>query len=397
LYDELCTDNSSEFRGVNTVVHDLLASQHEFATPYNPRGNSVAERAIGTCGSSLTKMLEGDTGQWVNKLPGLQLAVNWRTSKDVPFSGFSAMFCRQPRRPEEALNGGSECAVTEDKEVGRAAYEPADVAARMTMANDVIWPAIVKKRAEVAAARKSKFDERPTTSAAPFRLGQLVYTKNVNRKDKLEPFWEGPYQITALQTRDRYSLQDATGVLLQRDVKSHMMKDCSTALGFGTSATISAIIDHRGVGGSIEYLVRWKGATSMQDEWLPASHIDDHSAIRAYFARRPSRTTLAGPIANRKEVGTVLHLLEGESIDVSKDPSPNRNDTIAFLWEENGWERARITKTYAKRSRGYTCEAKFLDGYLRDLTIHETNRVRSQQQARIAPPGSWVLIVTKEN
>lgn len=37
LYNDLCTDNSSEFREVNTIVHDLLASQHEFATPYNPR------------------------------------------------------------------------------------------------------------------------------------------------------------------------------------------------------------------------------------------------------------------------------------------------------------------------------------------------------------------------
>jgi len=152
-------------------------------------------------------MLESDTGQWGNKLAGLQLAVNWRTSKNVSFSGFSAMFFRQPRHPEGALPGDSD-----DDGTGKATYEPADIATRMAMANDVTWPTIVKKRAEVAAARKAKFDERPTTSAALF--GQLVYTKNVNRREKLEPFWEGPYKITALQTLDRYSLQDATGTLL---------------------------------------------------------------------------------------------------------------------------------------------------------------------------------------
>ena len=126
-------------------------------------------------------MLEGHTGQWVNKLAGLQLAANWRTSKGVPFSGFSAMFCRRPRHPEGALPGDSD-----DDGTGKATYEPADIATRMAMANDVTWPVIVKKRAEVASARKVKFDERPTTSTAPFKLGQLVYTKDVNPRRRLD-------------------------------------------------------------------------------------------------------------------------------------------------------------------------------------------------------------------
>ena len=73
----LQSDNGSEF--ANKVIQSLLQlmqTTHRLSTPYHPRGNGLAERAIRTTLSTLRKLLHGTLHAWVTHLCLIQLYVN---------------------------------------------------------------------------------------------------------------------------------------------------------------------------------------------------------------------------------------------------------------------------------------------------------------------------------
>src|SRR5690606_38515567 len=59
------SDNGPEFRNeLMSKLTELTRIEHRFTTPYQPRGNGVAERYVQTATHTLQKLLEGESSSW---------------------------------------------------------------------------------------------------------------------------------------------------------------------------------------------------------------------------------------------------------------------------------------------------------------------------------------------
>ncbi|KAF9970872.1 hypothetical protein BGZ65_010810 [Modicella reniformis] len=96
---------------------------------------------------------------------------------------------------------------------------------------------------------------------------------------KLQPAYEGPFLVVRRTHGGTYVLQDATGALTSRNYAPSQLELVQRNSVQAPSFEIEAAIDHKGVEGEIEYLVRWKGYSEDNDEWNPYENFDGVQCI----------------------------------------------------------------------------------------------------------------------
>ncbi|OAD72575.1 hypothetical protein PHYBLDRAFT_169703 [Phycomyces blakesleeanus NRRL 1555(-)] len=147
----------------------------------------------------------------------------------------------------------------------------------------VVFPAICERIKATQAADKGKHD-KDHKIIMEFPNDSNVMVKNILRKSKTDPRYEGPFTVKGRTTGGSYILQDKTGALLSQNIPSSQ-----------------AIIDHCQEKGDYLYKVCWKNYVPDQDTWEPISNFNDLSIIDKYWQRRgPEKPTNKATIIHNK-------------------------------------------------------------------------------------------------
>ena len=173
----LLSDRGREF--VSEVWGKLTRSlgiQRLLTSPYHPEGNSVNEQSHRTINNMLrARLLDGTPSRtWVDKIPGIMLALNAMAHEPHGFSASMIATGREPTLPPDLESNACASPSLDDP----AAYVDA-LKQRLSLTHQQMAP--------------------PPAPAAtnPYREGSLIFvlTTPPERANKLAPRWKGPFVV----------------------------------------------------------------------------------------------------------------------------------------------------------------------------------------------------------
>ena len=211
----LQSDNGTEF--VNQVMHELTnmyGIDHRLITPYLPRANGLVERKNKEIVRSLRKQMKGAAGPWHKNLPAIQLALNVKTTDRTKSAPFTLMYGRP-------FNEFWDYSHTESI-IDTTALIDQRLQHWQHM-HDIVYPATT------AITRQLQTQQRDTSDAqrnlvSPIPVGSSVMAIDATRASKWDPVYEGPFVVAQRHPGGTYTLQDATGAMLERRRTIDMLK-----------------------------------------------------------------------------------------------------------------------------------------------------------------------------
>ena len=173
----LLSDRGSEFVGDiwGKLTHSL-GIQRLLTSPYHPEGNSINERSHWTINNMLrARLLDGAPSQtWVDKIPGIMLALNVMAHEPHGFSASMIATGREPTLPPDLEN---------------------DACASPSLDDPTAYVEVLKQRLSMTHQQMAP----PPAPAAtnPYREGSLIFvlTTLPERTNKLAPRWKGPFIV----------------------------------------------------------------------------------------------------------------------------------------------------------------------------------------------------------
>ena len=173
----LLSDRGHEFVGeVWSKLTRSLGIQRLLTSPYHPEGNSINERSHRTINNMLRALLlDGVPSQtWVDKIPGIMLALNAMAYEPHGFSASMIATGREPTLPPD-LEG--------------------DACASPSLDDPASYVEAVKKRLTLTHQQMTPPPAPVTTN--PYREGSLIFamTTPPERTNKLAPRWKGPFVV----------------------------------------------------------------------------------------------------------------------------------------------------------------------------------------------------------
>ncbi|EIE87259.1 hypothetical protein RO3G_11970 [Rhizopus delemar RA 99-880] len=289
----IASDNGKEFTA--TIVTELINNSgidKRVSNPFNPLGNSVNEAFVGIAKKTIVKQLQGRKEDWDLYVPATQYAMNLKYSRLHKSRPYTVIFNKVPNDMKDY----SHIKPTLRSE----AVDSKAIENRLKYATEVVIPALAKRIKETQDVDNAYFMKTNKIVHTPFPLHSEVMIKNVNKENKTDPYYEGPFYISGMTTNGSYILVDKQNNLLSRDVPTSHLK--LIALPSNKSAEsiddqhyeIQAVIQHKGTPGNYQYLVHWKGYDDPMDyTWEPTSSFDDRSSIETYWARRQAGNNTA--------------------------------------------------------------------------------------------------------
>jgi hypothetical protein len=290
------SDNGSEF--VNHTVKKMLELSkidHRLVSPYHPRANGVAERAVQTASQAIKKLLKGVKQQWDAYVPFVQYCMNQKVAERHRLRPFSVMFGRQANGfanfTDEAVPAGFEPSDAEHEQV------IATIQKRVKLMHEQLFPEVAGKNAFKADKDAKRFNKKHKMANIP--IGTHVMVRDALRKAKLDPANEGPYKVVGKTRGGSYILMDNDGQLIHRHFPPSAIISLSTNPTFAQeSFEVEKILEHRETPDGMHYKVRWKNYTPEEDTWEPEENFDDQATIHRYWKHRaeqeqqPRKTTL---------------------------------------------------------------------------------------------------------
>ena len=187
----LLSDHGREFVGeVWAGLTHSLGIQRLLTSPYHPEGNSINERSHRTINNMLRdSLLEGiPSRHWVDKIPGIMLALNAMVHEP---HGFSASMIATGREPTLPLDLESDACASPSPE-DPASYVEA-VRQRLTLTHQQMTP----PPAPVATN--------------PYHEGSLIFvmTTPPERSNKLAPRWRGPFFVKRIPNPYQVTYEDS--------------------------------------------------------------------------------------------------------------------------------------------------------------------------------------------
>jgi transposase InsO family protein len=186
-------------------LHSLLGVKLRMSSAYHPETDGSTERANRTVTQIIRQCISPDQKDWVNKLPGIEFAINLARSDST---GYSPFFLNTGRIPRSMVWNSP----SDSRYPGVAKFAQIVKHAVMS-AHDSILAAHVKQTRDANRHRR----------AVPFTKGGLVYisTKNLSLKKglarKLSPKFIGPYKILHDYGNNSYMI-DLPAEMKQRGV-----------------------------------------------------------------------------------------------------------------------------------------------------------------------------------
>ena len=173
----LLSDRGREFVGEVWAKLTLsLGIQRVLTSPYHPEGNSINERSNRTINNTLrARLLDGVPSRtWVDKVPGIMLALNAMVHEPHGFSASMIATGREPTLPPD-LEG--------------------DACASPALEDPASYVEAVKKHLTLTHQQMTPPPAPVTTN--PYREGSLIFamTTPPERTSKLAPRWKGPFVV----------------------------------------------------------------------------------------------------------------------------------------------------------------------------------------------------------
>jgi hypothetical protein len=272
------SDNGTEF--VNQVVSSMLAIngvRHRLIAAYNPRADGKVERAVGSTLLIIKKMLHGHQAAWSLYVDFAQLSFNLKIASLTSTSPFVLMFGRRANELKDFT------ADNPLQSIDLSAWkEHQDKLAAL------VFPAVSDRIKTEKGKMLKKFEKvRKAVLTEPLPAGARVMLRDINRRNKFEPLYIGPYTVEKKMRSGNYLLRDATGDILDRIVPIDQLKIISRQPGpvkeDENIFQVRRIMGHRIRDGVKEYLIDWLGYA--ERTWEPEDHILDQGAVTEYWKR----------------------------------------------------------------------------------------------------------------
>ena len=173
----LLSDRGREFVGeIWGKLMSSLGVQRLLTSPYHPEGNSINERSHRTINNMLrARLLDGASSRaWVEKIPGIMLALNAMNHEPHGFSASMIATGREPTIPPDLQN---------------------DACASPSLNDPTAYVEMLRQRLSLTHQQLAP----PPTPAAtnPYQEGSLIFvlTTPPERTNKLAPRWKGPFLV----------------------------------------------------------------------------------------------------------------------------------------------------------------------------------------------------------
>ena len=166
-----------------------LGIQRLLTSPYHPEGNSINERSHRTINNMLrARLLDGVPSRtWVDKIPGIMLALNAMAQEPHGFSASMVATGREPTLPPD-LEG--------------------DACAPPSLEDPTSYEEAVKKRLTLTHQQMTPPPAPVVTN--PYREGSLIFTMTTppERTNKLAPRWKGPFVVKRVPNPYQMTYED---------------------------------------------------------------------------------------------------------------------------------------------------------------------------------------------
>jgi hypothetical protein len=268
-------------------LHSLLGVKLCMSSAYHPETDGTTEHTNRTITQMIRQYIDVDQKNWVQKLPGIRMAINLARNDST---GYSPFFLNTGRIPQNVVWNSP----TDSEFPGVARFVQCVKHALIT-AHDSLIPTRVKQ------TRDTNRHRRPV----PFKEGDLMYisTKNLSLKKelarKLSPKFIGPYKIIKDFGNNSY-LINLPPEMKQRGVhpvyytqylQIHHPNDDRLFPGrldsqIGISANlesewkINRILSHKGHGKYTMFEIKWSAGDIT---WLTYLEAEKLVALQDYF------------------------------------------------------------------------------------------------------------------
>ena len=173
----LLSDRGREFVGeIWGKLMRSLGVQRLLTSPYHPEGNSINERSHRTINNMLrARLLDGVSSRaWVEKIPGIMLALNAMAHEPHGFSASMIATGREPTLPPDLEN---------------------DACASPSLDDPTAYVEVLRQRLSLTHQQMTP----PPAPAAtnPYQEGSLIFvlTTPPELTNKLAPRWKGPFRV----------------------------------------------------------------------------------------------------------------------------------------------------------------------------------------------------------
>ena len=173
----LLSDSGREFVGDvwGKLLHSL-GVQRILTSPYHPEGNAINERSHRTVNNMLrARLLEGTSSKaWVEKVPGIMLALNAMPHEPHGFSASMIATGRGPTLPPDLQH---------------------DACASSSVGDPTTYAEVLKQRLKLTHQQVAAPPPPATTN--PYQENSLIFamTTPPERSNKLTPRWKGPFRV----------------------------------------------------------------------------------------------------------------------------------------------------------------------------------------------------------
>ena len=412
---DLCLRSGDGFPDVLVVDHDSKFTSDVFrafvkgwgsclivGSAYHKNTNAKVERANGVVSDTLRAYANGRKDDWDGHLPLAVFAIN--NAASTLGGDLTPFFVDRGAHPRLPLS--SPCA---DPAAGES---PTHYAQRMRAMEVTVRELLAAAQAE----RKAKLDAGRVDTV--FKVGDLVLLRTKELLDaadigKLRPRWDGPFPVTACPSPNAYTLALPRRMRCSPTVNVDRLKPFVERAGAVPAPgpvsdagqegehEVELLLNRRLVRGVLRYLVRWRGHTSADDEWLRVEELAhcpekvaeyDATAPRRRAARRtdpaaaPASAQLAPPALDPAPLVPPAGFRLADSSE-GMEGTALVGKAVLYRWPVEGW----VCGTVARRSR--TVGFSHVVRYGRASALGSVVVPSLLDTASHGPDGRWVLLV----
>ena len=166
-----------------------LGIQRVLTSPNHPEGNAINERSHRTLNNMLrARLLEGTSSKaWVEKVPGIMLALNAMSHEPHGFSASMVATGREPTLPPDVQH---------------------DAHASPSVDDPTAYVEVLNQRLKLTHQQMAT--PPPPDVVNPYQEGSLIFTMTPppERASKLTPRWKGPFRVRRIPNHHQVVYED---------------------------------------------------------------------------------------------------------------------------------------------------------------------------------------------